>query len=62
MALSGHDAKIWEPKLLSARSFEVASPLVRRCRHKVLHLAQHTPEARTVLTGFNRLGTTIVQT
>ena len=62
IALTGHDARKWEPKRLRARLFEIPATLVRRCRHKVLHLAEHAPEARTVLTGMNRLRTAVAQT
>ncbi|WP_276605976.1 hypothetical protein [Brevibacterium sp. S22] len=42
--------------------FEIPATLVRRARHKILHLAQHAPEALTVLTGVNRLHTAVAQT
>jgi hypothetical protein len=42
--------------------FEIPATLVRRARHKVLHLAEHAPEAVRVLTGVNRLRTTVAQT
>lgn len=47
---------------LRARLLDIAATLVRRSRHRVLHLAQHAPEARTVLTGINRLRTAVAQT
>ncbi|MGO1225976.1 MAG: hypothetical protein ACTMH5_04010, partial [Brachybacterium sp.] len=50
------------PKRLRARLFEIPATLVRRCRHKVLHLARHAPEALTVLTGVNRLRIAVAQT
>ncbi|MCT2262962.1 transposase, partial [Brachybacterium muris] len=62
IALTGHDARKWEPKRLRARLFEIPATLVRRARHKVLHLAEHAPEAVRVLTGVNRLRTTVAQT
>ncbi|WP_420886681.1 IS1380 family transposase [Brachybacterium muris] len=62
IALTGHDARKWEPKRLRARLFEIPATLVRRCRHKVLHLAEHAPEAVRVLTGMNRLRTAVAQT
>ncbi len=62
IALTGHDARKWEPKRLRARLFEIPATLVRRSRHKVLHLAQHAPEAVRVLTGVNRLRTAVAQT
>ncbi|MCT1999515.1 transposase, partial [Brachybacterium muris] len=62
IALTGHDARRWEPKRLRARLFEIPATLVRRCRHRILHLAQHAPEALTVLTGVNRLRIAVAQT
>ncbi|MBM7499857.1 hypothetical protein JOD52_000697 [Brachybacterium muris] len=62
IALTSTDARKWEPKRLRARLFEIPATLLRRARHKVLHLAQHAPEALTVLTGVNRLRTTVAQT
>ena len=62
IAFTSDDSRKWEPKRLRARLFEVPATLVRRCRHKVLHLAQHAPEALTVLTGINRLRTAASQT
>nr|WP_228020140.1 IS1380 family transposase [Brachybacterium epidermidis] len=62
IALTGHDARKWEPKRLRARLFEIPATLVRRSRHNLLHLAQHAPEARTVLTGVNRLRIAVAQT
>ncbi|WP_288832852.1 IS1380 family transposase [uncultured Corynebacterium sp.] len=62
IAFTSDDARRWEPKRLRARLFEIPATLVRRCRHKVLHLARHAPEAATVLTGINRLRTTVAQT
>ena len=62
LAFTSDDARKWEPKRLRARVFEVPATLVRRCRHKVLHLAQHPPEAVRVLTGVNRLRTAVAQT
>lgn len=62
IALTGHDARRWEPKRLRARLFEIPATLVRRCRHRILHLAEHAPEALTVLTGVNRLRIAVAQT
>ena len=62
IAFTSGDARRWEPKRLRARLFEIPATLVRRCRHKVLHLARHAPEASTVLTGVNRLRTAVAQT
>ena len=62
IALTSTDARRWEPKRLRARLFEIPATLVRRSRTKVLHLAQHAPEALTVLTGINRLRTAASQT
>ncbi len=63
IALTSTDARRWEPKRLRARLFEVPATLARRSRSMVLHLAEHAPpEARTVLTGVNRLRTAVAQT
>ncbi|MDN5686386.1 MAG: IS1380 family transposase [Brachybacterium sp.] len=62
IALTSTDARKWEPKRLRARLFEVPAILVRRARRKILHLAQHAPEAVKVLTGVNRLRTAVAQT
>ncbi|MGP5718005.1 IS1380 family transposase [Brachybacterium sp. AOP42-C2-15] len=62
IAFTSDDARKWEPKRLRARLFEIPATLVRRCRHKVLHLARHAPEALTVLTGVNRLRIAVAQT
>ena len=55
------DPVAWEPKR-RARLFEIPATLVRRCRHKVRHLARHAPEALTVLTGVNRLRAAVAET
>ena len=62
IAFTSDDARRWEPKRLRARLFEIPATLVRRCRHKVLHLAEHAPEAVRVLTCINRLRTPVAQT
>lgn len=62
IALTRTDARKWEPKRLRARLFEIPATLVRRSRAMVLHLAQHAPEAASVLTGVNRLRTAAFQT
>ncbi|NMA78415.1 MAG: IS1380 family transposase, partial [Actinomycetales bacterium] len=62
IALTSHDARKWEPKRLRARLFEIPATLVRRSRQRVLHLAEHAPEALTILTGLNRLRTAVAQT
>ena len=55
IALNSHAARKREPKRLRARLFSIPATLVRRGRAMVLHLAEHAPEAATVLTGVNRL-------
>src|SRR5699024_7042085 len=61
IAFTSDDTRKWEPKRLRARLFEVPATLVRRCRHKVLHLALHAPEAVLVPTGVNRLRTALAK-
>jgi hypothetical protein len=43
LALTGHDARRWEPKRLRLRLFTIPAVLARRARRKVLHLAPSTP-------------------
>ena len=62
IAFTSDDARKWEPKRLRARLFEIPATLVRRCRHKVLHLRPARPGALTVLTGVNRLRIAVAQT
>jgi len=62
IAFTSDDARRWEPKRLRARLFEIPATLVRRGRHKILRLAQHAPEALTVLTGVNGLRAAVTQT
>jgi hypothetical protein len=48
LALTGHDARRWEPKRLRLRLFTVPATLARTGRQQLLHLADHHPWAATV--------------
>jgi hypothetical protein len=48
LALTGHDARRWEPKRLRLRLFTVPATLARTGRQRLLHLADHHPWAATV--------------
>lgn len=43
LALTGHDARRWEPKRLRLRLFSIAGRLADHGRTRHLHLARHTP-------------------
>jgi DDE family transposase len=48
LALTGHDARRWEPKRLRTRLFTVPATLARSGRRWLLHLADHHPWAAVV--------------
>ncbi|WP_100501687.1 IS1380 family transposase [Geodermatophilus chilensis] len=55
LALTGHDARRWEPKRLRLRLFTVPATLARTGRRRLLHLADHHPWAATVTDGITQL-------
>lgn len=55
LALTGHDARRWEPKRLRLRLFTVPATLARTGRRVLLHLAARAPWADLVLTAVLRL-------
>ena len=55
LALTGHDARRWEPKRLRLRLFTIPAIIARRARTRVLHLAQHAPWATVVHDGLTAL-------
>jgi hypothetical protein len=55
LALTGHDARRWEPKRLRLRLLTVPAMLARRARQRVLHLADHAPWATVVHDALTRL-------
>jgi hypothetical protein len=55
LALTGTDARRWEPKRLRTRLFTVPATLARTGRQRLLHLAEHHPWASTVADAVIRL-------
>lgn len=55
LALTGHDARRWEPKRLRLRLFTTPAILATRARQHVLHLADHARWADVVHDGLTRL-------
>lgn len=55
LAFADTPARLWEPKRLRTRLFEVAGKLIHSGRQRILHLAQTAPDAQLLLTGITRL-------
>ncbi len=55
LALTGTDARVWEPKRLRLRLFSIAGRIVRRSRRTWLHLSAHAPFGHLIPTGLRRL-------
>ena len=55
LALTGHEARRWEPKRLRLRLFAIAGRIARHARRVYLRLAGHAPWADLVLTAHQRL-------
>jgi hypothetical protein len=55
LALTGTDARRWEPKRLRLRLFSVAGTIARRSRRVWLHLSGHAPHRHLFTTGLTRL-------
>ncbi len=55
LALTGSQARRWEPKRLRTRLFTVPATLARTGRQRLLHLAEHHPWASTVADAVIRL-------
>ena len=55
LALTGHEARRWEPKRLRLRLFSVAGRIARHARQTHLRLARHAPWATLILTAHQRL-------
>jgi hypothetical protein len=49
LALSGHQARRWEPKRLRLRLLSIAGQLATTARHRTLHLSTHAPWTRLAL-------------
>ena len=55
LALTGHDARRWEPKRLRLRLFTVPAALARHGRRILLHLAAKAPWAQLAADALHRL-------
>ena len=55
LALTGHQARRWEPKRLRLRLLSLPGRLVRSGRRTVLHLPRHAPWAGLLLQAIDRL-------
>lgn len=55
LALTGHEARRWEPKKLRLRLFTVPAILARTGRRVLLHIAEHAPWAALVADASARL-------
>ncbi len=51
LALTGTDARRWEPKRLRLRLFSVAGTIARKSRRVWLHLSGHAPHRHLFTTG-----------
>ena len=55
LALTGHQARRWEPKRLRLRLFSIAGHLVTTARQQTLHLSAHAPWVPLALDAFTTL-------
>jgi Transposase DDE domain group 1 len=55
LALTGHQARRWEPKRLRLRLLSIAGLLATSGRTRTLHLSACAPWARLALDGLDRL-------
>ncbi len=55
LALTGHQARRWEPKRLRPRLFSIAGALATTARVRTLHLSGHAPWADLALQALHRL-------
>ncbi len=55
LALTGHDARRWEPKRLRLRLFSIAARLARHGRTRRLHLSAHAPWSQLLADMIDRL-------
>jgi hypothetical protein len=55
LALSGEDARVWEPKRLRLRLFSIAGSIAHHSRRTWLHLCAHAPHVNLITTGLTRL-------
>ena len=55
LALTGTDARVWEPKRLRLRLFSIAGRITRRSRRARLQLSAHAPFGHLITAGLARL-------
>lgn len=55
LALTGHDARRWEPKTLRHRLFTIAATLARTSRQRLLHIKDTSPWAGLFTTAWDNL-------
>ena len=55
LALTGTDARVWEPKRLRLRLFSIAGRITRRSRRTRLQLSAHAPFGHLITAGLIRL-------
>ena len=55
LALTGEDARVWEPKRLRLRLFSIAGSIAHHSRRTWLHLSSHAPHVDLITTGLTRL-------
>jgi hypothetical protein len=55
LALTGTDARFWEPKRLRLRLFSIAGRIARRSRRTRLRLSDHAPFGHLVTGGLAHL-------
>ena len=55
LALTGEDARVWEPKRLRLRLFSIAGSIAHHSRRTWLHLSSHAPHVHLITTGLTRL-------
>jgi len=55
LALTGTDARVWEPKRLRLRLFSIAGRITRRSRKTRLQLSAHAPFGQLITAGLARL-------
>ena len=55
LALTGTDARVWEPKRLRLRLFSIAGRITRRSRKTRLQLSAHAPFGQLITAGIARL-------
>ena len=55
LALTGHDARRWEPKRLRHRLFSIPASIARSARQTLLHLSDRAPWAAVAVDAIHKL-------